>query len=74
MWLMGGAIRGGQVYGQFPGLQTNQLYEGRDLAITTDFRDVILPILEQHLKLKDAHLAQVFPNIRLNQSSAFYNS
>jgi uncharacterized protein (DUF1501 family) len=62
MWLMGQGIKGGQVYGEFPGLQDNQLYEGRDLAITTDFRSAIAPILEQHLRLTDPQLAQVFPN------------
>jgi uncharacterized protein (DUF1501 family) len=61
MWLLGGAVRGGQVYGQFPGLAAEQLYQGRDLAITTDFRSVLLPVLEKHLGLTRSQSAQVFP-------------
>ena len=41
MFVMGGDVRGGKVYGDWPGLQDEQLYEGRDLALTTDFRDVL---------------------------------
>ena len=41
MWIMGGNVRGGKVYGQWPGLTGNELYEGRDLGIATDFREVI---------------------------------
>ena len=42
MFALGGPVKGGKIYGQWPGLATEQLYEGRDLALTTDFRDVIL--------------------------------
>jgi hypothetical protein len=35
-----GAVKGGKVYGEWPGLKEHQLHEGRDLALTTDFRDV----------------------------------
>jgi uncharacterized protein (DUF1501 family) len=41
MFVMGGDVKGGKVYGKWPGLQREQLYEGRDLALTTDFRDVL---------------------------------
>ncbi len=41
MFAMGGPVRGGKVYGRWPGLSPEQLYEGRDLAITTDFRQVL---------------------------------
>jgi uncharacterized protein (DUF1501 family) len=41
MFVMGGDIKGGKVYGKWPGLQSHQLYEGRDLFLTTDFRDVL---------------------------------
>jgi uncharacterized protein (DUF1501 family) len=41
MFVMGGDVKGGKVYGKWPGLQPDQLYEGRDLALTTDFRDVL---------------------------------
>src|SRR5437868_7701825 len=41
MFVMGGAVRGGSVIGDWPGLAPDQLYESRDLAVTTDFRDVL---------------------------------
>ncbi|MEH2394920.1 MAG: DUF1501 domain-containing protein [Nostoc sp.] len=62
IWVLGGKIHGGKVYGEWPGLSTAQLYQGRDLAITTDFRDVISTVLENHLHLKEAKLNQVLPN------------
>ncbi|MEH2449492.1 MAG: DUF1501 domain-containing protein [Nostoc sp.] len=62
IWVLGGKIRGGQVYGEWPGLSTAQLYQGRDLAITTDFRDVISAVLSNHLHLNEAKLNQVLPN------------
>ena len=40
MWLLGGAVRGGQIYGKWEGLSDSILYEGRDLPVTTDFREV----------------------------------
>lgn len=61
MWLLGGNIRGG-IYGDFPGLSNNQLYEGRDLAVTTDFRDVIATVLQSHMNLDKAKISQIFPN------------
>ncbi len=57
MWVLGGGIRGGKVYGEWPGLANQQ----RELAITTDFRDVLVSVLQQHLHLEDPQLAQVFP-------------
>jgi uncharacterized protein (DUF1501 family) len=59
MMIMGGDIRGGQVYGKWPGLAPEQRYEGRDLAITTDFRAVFSEVLRGHLAPAD--LAAVFP-------------
>jgi uncharacterized protein (DUF1501 family) len=61
MWVMGGNVKGGKVYGQFPGLQVNQLHQGRDLAITTDFRTVIGSLLTQHLQLTSVQMAKIFP-------------
>ena len=61
MWLLGGRIQGGKVHGQWPGLEASALYEGRDLAVTTDFRLVLAELLERHLLLPDARLAEVFP-------------
>jgi len=64
MWVMGGAVRGGKVYGNWPGLSEENLYQGRDLAVTTDFRAVIGTILTQHLQLNGQKLAAVFPGFR----------
>lgn len=61
MWLMGGKVKGGKVYGEWPGLADEQLYQDRDLAVTTDFRQVISTLLSRHLGLSDATLNQVFP-------------
>ena len=49
MFVVGNSVRGGKVYGDWPGLKSDQLYEGRDLALTTDFRDVFGEITCQHL-------------------------
>jgi uncharacterized protein (DUF1501 family) len=59
MFVLGGPVKGGRVYGRWPGLDQSQLYEGRDLAITTDFRNVISEALDCHLGNKS--LPQVFP-------------
>lgn len=70
MWVLGGKIRGGKVYGEWPGLSTAELYQGRDLAITTDFRDVISAVLSDHLHLNQAKLNQVLPNYASTQKVA----
>jgi uncharacterized protein (DUF1501 family) len=62
MFAIGGKIRGGKVYGRWPGLAPEVLYEGRDLALTTDFRTVCSEVVSRHLGQKE--LAQVFPNFR----------
>jgi uncharacterized protein (DUF1501 family) len=49
MFVLGGAARGGQIYGRWPGLEPEQLYEQRDLAVTTDFRDVLGELVTGHL-------------------------
>ncbi len=59
MFVMGGDVKGGKVYGRWPGLSEGQLNEGRDLALTTDFRSVLGEILRKHSGVKD--LAPVFP-------------
>ena len=62
MWLLGGQVTGGKVHGEWPGLADDQLYQNRDLAITTDFRQVISTVLTRHLRLPDNQLEQVFPD------------
>jgi uncharacterized protein (DUF1501 family) len=59
MFVLGNGVRGGKVYGQWPGLKSDQLYEGRDLALTTDFRDVFGEIVNRHLGV--SNLRPVFP-------------
>ncbi len=59
MFVLGGPVKGGKVYGRWPGLDQSQLYEGRDLALTTDFRQVIGEAVWRHLG--NQNLAQVFP-------------
>lgn len=49
MLLLGGRVVGGQVHGKWPGLEREQLHEGRDLAVTTDYRDVIAEVSRSHL-------------------------
>jgi len=63
MWVMGGGVKGGMIQGQWPGLDTENLYEQRDLAVTTDFRSVIAAVLQQHMLLSDEQLSVVFPTI-----------
>jgi len=59
MFVLGGPIRGGRVYGRWPGLDQSQLYEGRDLAVTTDFRLVLGELVSRYLGNPD--LREVFP-------------
>jgi uncharacterized protein (DUF1501 family) len=61
MWVMGGPVRGRRVYGRWPGLSPAELYQERDLAVTTDFRDPIAMVLKSHMDLPDAKLTKVFP-------------
>jgi uncharacterized protein (DUF1501 family) len=49
MMVMGGAVKGGSVYGRWPGLEPELLFEGRDLAVTTDYRDVLAELVRGHL-------------------------
>src|SRR5437588_8620140 len=59
MFILGNSVRGGKVYGDWPGLKSDQLYEGRDLALTTDFRDVFGELAVKHLGA--TNLPAVFP-------------
>jgi uncharacterized protein (DUF1501 family) len=59
MLVIGNMVKGGKVYGDWPGLKNDQLYEGRDLAITTDFRDVVSEIAVKHMGARN--LGAVFP-------------
>jgi uncharacterized protein (DUF1501 family) len=59
MLVMGGGVKGGKVHGKWPGLENEQLYENRDLALTTDFRDVLGELVSTHLG--NPSLDAVFP-------------
>jgi uncharacterized protein (DUF1501 family) len=62
--VMGGPVRGGKVYGRWPGLAPEQLYEGRDLALTTDYRDVFAEIAQKHLGARE--LPKIFPQFKVD--------
>lgn len=66
MFVVGNAVRGGKIYGQWPGLKSEQLYEGRDLALTTDFRDVFGEVAKKHLGAEN--LRAVFPGYASSES------
>jgi uncharacterized protein (DUF1501 family) len=67
MMVIGGGARGGTIYGRWPGLARDQRYDGRDLAVTTDFRDVFAEIVVRHLGLQDP--AGVFPGYAIKPSN-----
>jgi uncharacterized protein (DUF1501 family) len=66
MFVIGNSVRGGKVYGRWPGLKNDQLYEGRDLALTTDFRDVFGEVAARHLGAKNS--PSLFPGYSLTES------
>lgn len=68
MFVFGGPVKGGKVYGRWPGLESHQLYEGRDLAVTTDFRRVLGEAVAEHLG--NSKLETVFPGFE-NEASKF---
>jgi uncharacterized protein (DUF1501 family) len=68
MFVLGGPVKGGKVYGRWPGMDQSQLYEGRDLALTTDFRQVLGEAVAQHMGNKN--LSEVFPGYE-NQTGKF---
>ena len=66
MFVLGNSVKGGKVYGNFKGLKNDQLFEGRDLDLTTDFRDVFSEVAAKQLAVKD--LSKVFPNYSASAS------
>ena len=65
MFVLGGPVKGGKVYGRWPGLAPDQLYEGRDLALTTDFRDVFAEVAVRHLRATET--STVFPGFSVSR-------
>jgi uncharacterized protein (DUF1501 family) len=62
MMVLGSTVQGGKIYGKWPGLEKEQLFEGRDLAVTTDFRTVLSEVVRGHLGRND--LSSVFPGFK----------
>ncbi len=67
LFALGGSVKGGKVYGKWPGLSTGQLYEGRDLALTTDFRDVFAEVASRHMRT--GNLQSIFPGFNPTEST-----
>jgi uncharacterized protein (DUF1501 family) len=67
MFCLGGKVNGGKIYGEWPGLETEQLYERRDLALTTDFRDVLAELAKSHLGA--SNLGEIFPGHQTDLSN-----
>jgi uncharacterized protein (DUF1501 family) len=66
MIVIGGNVRGGRVVGRWPGLGPDRLYDGRDLAVTTDFRDVFGEVVVRHLGIADT--SRIFPGYPIDPS------
>ena len=66
MFVLGGQVKGGKVYGKWPGLDNDQLNEGRDLVLTTDFRNVLGEVVSQTLGASNMEV--VFPGASLSPS------
>jgi uncharacterized protein (DUF1501 family) len=69
MMVIGGSVRGGKVYGRWPGLAREQRYDGRDLAVTTDFRSVFSEVVRGHLGVADTRT--IFPGFKDSQKLGF---
>jgi uncharacterized protein (DUF1501 family) len=67
LFALGGPVQGGKVYGKWPGLDTGQLYEGRDLALTSDFRDVFAEVASRHLGATSVN--SIFPGYNANPAN-----
>ena len=67
MFILGGRVKGGKVYGKWPGLANEQLNQGRDLALTTDYRPVLGEVVTRTIGARD--LEKVFPGASLDTRS-----
>lgn len=63
MWLLGGPVKGGKIYGKWTGLSPSVLYQKRDLQVTTDFRQIFAEVLERHMQFEVP--PDFFPDYRL---------
>ena len=69
MFAIGGPVKGREVYGAWPGLAADRRFEGRDLAVTTDFRDVFSEVMMKHLGADAATSAKVFPGYQVKTAA-----
>lgn len=69
MMVLGGGINGGKVYGQWQGLDKQNLFEGRDLPVITDFRDIVGVVSQNHMKLSNKALSEIFPDYNFKPNS-----
>ena len=67
MIAIGAGVKGGRVYGAWPGLERDQLFEGRDLRVTTDFRDVFAEVVTSHLGVGD--VSDIFPGYAITMEN-----
>ena len=72
MFTLGGGVNGGQVYGAWPGLHNDQLYDHADLAITTDYRQVLSELLAR--RLGNTEMGTVFPGYRATGDLGIYRA
>lgn len=70
MFVIGGGVKGGKVHGDWTGLKENDLYQGRDLAVTTDFRDVYHAVLANTLGFEAPK--EFFPGYKVNKLKGLY--
>jgi uncharacterized protein (DUF1501 family) len=61
VFLAGGAVAGGRVVTTWPGLGASQLFQGRDLAPTIDYRSIAMGVLQQHLGIPASAMSMIFP-------------
>jgi len=61
MWVMGGPVRGRRIYTQWKGLAPADLYQERDVPVTTDFREPIARVLGSHMGLPQSQIDRIFP-------------
>jgi uncharacterized protein (DUF1501 family) len=62
MWVLGGNVQGQKIYGDWRGLATADLEDGRDVPVTTDFRHVLATVFASHWRLGDTQLASILPS------------
>jgi len=67
MFLLGGGLPGGKVYGRWGGLAPNALHEERDLPTTTDFRTVLSSVLNNHMAVGSKTIAKIFPDFQTKE-------